>query len=326
MYCPSCGQPLQQRGRFCPRCGSAIPDVAPGKRSRWWMLAGAMVVLVVLTGVLWGVYGRSGRLTSRQVADLAPSDSSTTLPEANIRRPLLDLISQTRTLASVQDGEPTSTTAPTPVPSSTPWPSMTSSPSPSVSPSATPTLTASAMPSLTMSPTSTPAPTLTSSPTVRPTCALGVAPQMASGYDAEAMGCPTGPVRTIWAAWQWFERGAMLWRSDTQQLTVLASGGSHTTYPDQWSGQAVSLSAPQGLIAPVRGFGWLWSQSAGVADALGWGTEDEKGFCLQVQEFEQGILLLSTTDGCSDEYNRARDADFRVIRVRMLNLGSWTGW
>jgi hypothetical protein len=118
----------------------------------------------------------------------------------------------------------------------------------------------------------------------------------------------------------------MLWRSDTRQLTVYAATGRYMVYPDQWDGQEVVLSAPNELIAPVRGFGWLWLQQAEVASSLGWAIEEEKGFCLNLQDFEGGIVIGSTSGSCGPEYNRAKDDGFRSVRIRLLKSGTWASY
>jgi hypothetical protein len=62
----------------------------------------------------------------------------------------------------------------------------------------------------------------------------------------------------------------MIWRGDTRQIYVLYDEGrdrDYEVYQDTRNeGQSIEIEEvpPQGLLAPVRGFGTLWASELGV--------------------------------------------------------------
>ncbi|HIC88051.1 MAG TPA: hypothetical protein EYP04_01420, partial [Anaerolineae bacterium] len=131
--------------------------------------------------------------------------------------------------------------------------------------------------------------------TPKPTCRLTVEPQLAAAWDQGKLGCPTSGANITWAAWQPFERGYMFWRHDTMRVVVFYNDGTWTEFADQWDGfTTVSRgNPPPGRVAPIRGFGYLWGIYDDIANRLGWGLEEEKGFCANIQQFEQGFIMHS---------------------------------
>jgi hypothetical protein len=96
---------------------------------------------------------------------------------------------------------------------------------------------------------------------------------------------------TIWAAYQPFERGFMIWRSDTREIYVLYASGSYETYEDTWhEGDPVDIpgTPPPGQHAPVRGFGNLYAHQASVREGLGWATAPEAGYSMNVETIQGG--------------------------------------
>jgi len=96
---------------------------------------------------------------------------------------------------------------------------------------------------------------------------------------------------TIWAAYEPFERGHMVWRSDTLQIHVLHADGSYETYEDTWhEGDPVEIpgSPPPGLYAPVRGFGNLYASQPDLRERLGWATAPEEGYTMRVETIPGG--------------------------------------
>ena len=92
--------------------------------------------------------------------------------------------------------------------------------------------------------------------------------------------CPQDPARNVFAVWQPFEHGVMLWFSDTQQIYVMTDDGRFSIYEDNYvEGQPelgdVSL---EGLLTPVRGFGQIWNGLGGPESAIGWATTNEVGY------------------------------------------------
>jgi hypothetical protein len=96
---------------------------------------------------------------------------------------------------------------------------------------------------------------------------------------------------TIWAAYEPFERGHMVWRSDTQQIYVLHADGSYETYEDTWhEGDPVEIpgSPPSGFYAPLRGFGNLYASQPGLRERLGWATAPEEGYTMRLETIRGG--------------------------------------
>jgi hypothetical protein len=92
--------------------------------------------------------------------------------------------------------------------------------------------------------------------------------------------CPEDPPRTVYAVWQQFEHGVMLWFSDTAQVFVMDEGGRLRVYEDNYiEGQPdPAEQAPDGRFTPVRGFGVIWSALGGADSPLGWATTREVGY------------------------------------------------
>jgi hypothetical protein len=93
-----------------------------------------------------------------------------------------------------------------------------------------------------------------------------------------------------------FERGLMLWREDVRHIHVLSQDGTWADYADTWDvdqpDRDPNLAPPEGLYQPVRGFGKVWRESLGGAQAaIGWATAEELGFATVVQPFTNGILV-----------------------------------
>ena len=92
--------------------------------------------------------------------------------------------------------------------------------------------------------------------------------------------CPQDPARTVYAVWQPFQHGVMIWFSDTKQIYVMSEDGAVTAYVDQYvDGQPdPGEKAPDGLLTPVRGFGLLWEALGGADSPLGWAQATEVGY------------------------------------------------
>jgi len=95
----------------------------------------------------------------------------------------------------------------------------------------------------------------------------------------------------VWAAYEPFERGHMVWRSGAGEIWVLYDDGRYETHPDTWSeGQPVDIpeAPPEGLVAPVRGFGKLWASQPEIRSMLGWATAPESGYTMLVESVRGG--------------------------------------
>jgi hypothetical protein len=171
---------------------------------------------------------------------------------------------------------------------------------------------------------------------VKPSCARSPDRALAAAWDRDELGCPTGPSSVVWAAWEPFERGYLLWRQDTNKVYALyfangsdRSAGNWELRHEAWDGSdpgGIGLSPPAGLVEPVRGFGWLWRNYLGGAQGqLGWAKEQEKGLCVAVQPFESGqIFASSTVQNCYQQlYNWATHPSFTPLLFVLQNDGSW---
>ncbi|MBM4029108.1 MAG: hypothetical protein FJ280_27485 [Planctomycetes bacterium] len=192
---------------------------------------------------------------------------------------------------------------PTPVRLSTPAPTivfpLSTMPAPTVRPFPSSTPDRGLTPTLT--PTATPRPRATETPQgkVLPApsrCAIEAAGIFRDVWQQEGLGCPSGQAQTTWAAWQPFERGAMLWREDHKVIAVFYAEGQWQAFADLWQeGQPASdssLSPPTGLVQPVRGFGKVWRERQGVRARLGWAKQAEQGLCITLQEGQGGDIMI----------------------------------
>jgi hypothetical protein len=121
----------------------------------------------------------------------------------------------------------------------------------------------------------------------------------------------------------------MLWRMDTDQVTVLNPANGWQVWDDKWDGSnpdGVGMSPPPGRYEPVRGFGWLWrTKLSGPSGPMGWATDQEKGFCATIQPFEKGYMLASNTmASCEAQlFNWATDPSFVPLRLSLYGDGTW---
>ncbi|MBZ0289050.1 MAG: hypothetical protein K8I30_15635, partial [Anaerolineae bacterium] len=118
--------------------------------------------------------------------------------------------------------------------------------------------------------------TITEDVTVEITCS-----QEWLGQSTGEQPCPQVPPRALFAAWQPFENGAMLWFSDTQQIWVLTDDDHRVQIFDDLYMEGApdpEAEAPDGLYTPTRGFGRVWEELGGPDSDLGWATTPEIGF------------------------------------------------
>ena len=129
----------------------------------------------------------------------------------------------------------------------------------------------------------------------------------------------------------------MMWRDDTNLVYVLhfrfgtnISAGDWRLIVDQWDDsnpEGIGLSPPPGLYEPIRGFGWVWrTYLGGPSSQVGWALEEEKGFCVKVQPFEQGLLLRSSAvASCHEDdlFNHATSPSFPLLFFALYEEGIW---
>ncbi len=155
-------------------------------------------------------------------------------------------------------------------------------------------------------------PTLT--PTPRPTATPFLTQDYCPALPAAALsrayfqtrqrynpGCPVENPVVVPAAFQRFERGAMLWfNGRVYVIPTAALSGTTTTawsaFADTWDESQPpddpALTAPPGLQQPIRGFGKVWREElGGPAAAIGWAVEAEVGYQATLQPFERGLMV-----------------------------------
>jgi hypothetical protein len=263
-----------------------------------------------------------------QTAEAQPAAGQPTFTPTNTAVP-----SATST-TSAETPAPTRTATPTQVATAT----STFLPAPSATPTATHTSTPEATATPTQGVTPRPTATRTSTPSPYPSCSESVDATLALGWEYAKLGCPKAPAAIVWSARQPFEHGEMIWLQDsdwTYGLDYLdgtdPQKGSWTTGGRgwRWDGSFENghgLTPPPGLVEPIRGFGFVWfNYFGGPSSALGWGKDQEKGYCALVQRFDKGMLIQSSpAPGCAGgQFNWAANPDFSPIFLALYDDGSW---
>jgi serine/threonine protein kinase len=291
--------PLVETTRTHQPAALRIGPLARRRRFRWldtrrapggWAAALLAVVLtvIVIGAGMWLVVG-------------GPSPASPPSPTGGAPVAAASPVTAMPRLSQLPSFSPSTQTGTSPGPQvsssagSTPG-SSTASPTPTLppTPSASPTSSPSPSPPL---PTSTPPPTPTACP--QPV-GIVFADWLASDAGLAAqVGCPRSPVVQAAGAWESFEGGQVLWRGDLHQIYALHQDGAWRVYDDNWrDGDLVwdaSIVPPAGFYQPVRGFGLVWREEAGVRDILGWATAEESSFGATFQPFERALLIADDT-------------------------------
>ncbi len=179
-------------------------------------------------------------------------------------------------------------------------PAPLASPTPTGQPIGSPTSVTPVATPVSLTPIASPITSGNPSPPVgcvfQPTGNLGAA-LSANPSVAGRLGCATSGGAAIQLAWQSFQNGQLLWRSDTVQIYALLSSGTWSSYPDTYAGETLPpTTPPNGLFAPVRGFGKVWQQQPGLRTQLGWATQAEHGLTGSVQTFANGVGFWATYD------------------------------
>ncbi len=129
-------------------------------------------------------------------------------------------------------------------------------------------------------------------------------------YDTS---CPLTQQSTSVAS-QVFEHGLMVWRGDRRLIYVMFNDGSFETFADNWVvGTPIDTPTdiPDGLYAPERGFGLLWTTNPSVRDRVGWALTFEEAMETVIEtrylwrngmealslRIPQGVLTFPTSIG-----------------------------
>lgn len=114
----------------------------------------------------------------------------------------------------------------------------------------------------------------------------------------------------VYAAWQYYERGFMFWRSDTGEILAFVNNGQVYSFPLASYGGLPDnpYDVPPGFVRPINGFGRVWGNVAYVRDALGNATSMEQGYTAVLTVLDGGGMRLSQPDG----------------RMLTITAGRWT--
>lgn len=104
--------------------------------------------------------------------------------------------------------------------------------------------------------------------------------------------------KTINAAYQPFQNGAMAWRGDSREILVLYADQTYAVFDDTWTpGETiVTDTPPDGLLAPGQGFGKVWANNADARQKLGWATAPESSYNMTLETIPSGFGSHLTTD------------------------------
>ena len=111
------------------------------------------------------------------------------------------------------------------------------------------------------------------------------------------------PIGKVYAAWQPFEKGVMIWWSDLDQIWVLINPTSGTfgqayIYKDNWDeSKAIPNNGtpPANRFAPTRGFGYIWGNYQGgilPSNQLGWALAPELGYDSASRTLSGSTILI----------------------------------
>ncbi len=93
--------------------------------------------------------------------------------------------------------------------------------------------------------------------------------------------CPQDPAQAVFAAWQPFQGGVMMWFSDRREIWVMVNEGNQVLIlPDTYieGDPELDEEAPEGLFVPIRGFGQAWDRLGRAEGIMGWGMTEGIGF------------------------------------------------
>jgi photosystem II stability/assembly factor-like uncharacterized protein len=151
--------------------------------------------------------------------------------------------------------------------------------------------------------TAWPMPPPQAAPTVMPAstptpCATAIDGRFDIDYTKSPppLGCALENSIETAGAHQPFELGMMFWREDERTIYVLRQDGIWEQWADTWQegtpDRDPTLTPPEGLYQPVRGFGKIWREALGGPEAwIGWATAQEQSGSVIVQPFAGGLLL-----------------------------------
>ena len=128
------------------------------------------------------------------------------------------------------------------------------------------------------------------------------------------------------AAFQPFERGAMIWLKSTQSIWILYHGSSRV---DRFNDLFIegspesdpAIVAPADKLQPMRGFGLVWRAHPQVRSRLGWAIAPEQGYTACAGEAFGGSRSMRTYFSVPAQTVVEIETVYEPTHWRMLGIG-----
>jgi hypothetical protein len=135
--------------------------------------------------------------------------------------------------------------------------------------------------------------------------------------------CPAGPPVQTGAKEQIFERGRMVWLEKMRVIYVFYDEDGWDAFEEAWDEQGdpyddPSMTPPEALYQPCRGFGQLWRDH--VRERLGWGFAPEVSY-EAVYQYDAGAWWGGLTANAEQLYIRTSDG--LVIKRPPNRIDPW---
>lgn len=110
---------------------------------------------------------------------------------------------------------------------------------------------------------------------------------------------PSGEAQTVYAAYQHYDNGFMIWRSDTGNVYIGMEDGRVERYGfyADYAGPPTDLGVPTNRYVPVNAFGKIWWTGDRVRARLGWATTAEVGYDMTIETLAARIQAFSLPNG-----------------------------
>ncbi len=128
----------------------------------------------------------------------------------------------------------------------------------------------------------------------------------------------TSAVGQVFASWQPFKGGVMMWWSDTRQIWVMTNSDSRVqVYNDIWSEGMPNpnVAAPSGLFTPIRGFGAIWNLLGAGGSQLGWAMSEHVGYDTAARRSSGGEIEIQGPGNTLYGVTLAQGSSFGTWRV-----------
>ena len=131
---------------------------------------------------------------------------------------------------------------------------------------------------------------------------LSSSPQIALSPVADNT---TPAPRTVQIAFQCYEHGYMIWRSDSGVIYALAGqDGGQAWVVDHYVDLPEAVGSPprSDLLLPASGFGRVWAVMADIRAALGWATAPEQAYSSVITHYASRVVMTLPTSSIDVSY------------------------